>query len=43
VDVHATGQAVVNVALHHRRVGSGLHLKPSNAVAVDVVAVKVTL
>jgi len=43
VNIHATGQAIVYIALYHCRIGSCLHLKTGDPVVVDVVAVKVTL
>ena len=43
MNVDATSQSIVDVALHHGRICSGLHLKTSDTVVVDVVAVEVAL
>jgi len=43
VNVHTAGQSIMDVTLHHSWIGSCLHLKTSDPVVVNVVAVKVTL
>jgi len=43
MNVDATSQSIVDVALHHRRIGSGFHLETSDTIVVDVVAVEVAL
>ena len=43
MNVDATSQSIMDVALHHRRIGSGFNLKTSVTVVVDVVAVEVAL
>ena len=43
VHVDSAGLPVVDLALHHGRVRSSLHLKPRDPVVVDVVCFKVAL
>ena len=43
VHVDAACLAVVDVTLHHRRVGARLHLEASDAIVVDVIAFEVAL
>lgn len=41
--VYAAGLAVVDLAVHHRGVGAGLHFEAGNPIVVDVVGLKVAL
>lgn len=41
--VNTASLAVVYLAVHHSRIGVGLHLKAGNTVVVNVVRVEITL
>ena len=43
MNIDTSSQAVMDVTLDYRWIGSRLHLKPSYPIVVDVVVVKVTL
>lgn len=43
MDINASGLTMVNVAFHNRWIGTGFHLKSSNAIIVNVILFEITL